>query len=468
MSQIKHFYKNYQEAIHVAANRDEIGMYESSRHPFVFYKGYVFEGGRWFYNSMELAIRMGNNPFLGIDFNKHCIAFFDKKNKKTAVKDCHWYTSVLADATPFKTDNGNDSVYKLYEIPIESIFDEKNKVALAKQRLKNLVKKWIDVNIGKYNVLYTNSKIFHNYDYYINESRDIEYAIEKLDEEYKNFQIKEYLFSADGIDVYCNNKLIHIPEPTVEDIIKASVFTEEQKKHIDMCDFYTKFCYKEGFSWNEVKKSWGTGRIKEIEETALKRRENIKKLRIECEQITQRNRREAIDEVTLNFSVESWRESTAISNGNTFEYKAYFVNNLGLRESHIRKEYFPCNFKNVQLKLYKDKVYTSKGAIVDLEDAKKLFNWLYTNYIDKRVEFNDFSKKNIKISWYTLRHIAHLDKKTDEGESLGYKDWKIQIGCHAIWMEEVKEFCRYYHLDNEVVFNCNPLNINKDGKNKVQ
>lgn len=43
----------------------------------------------------------------------------------------------------------------------------------------------------------------------------------------------------------------------------------------------------------------------------------------------------------------------------------------------------------------------------------------------------------------------------DEPEKSGYKEWKFIIGCHILWFDDIKDFARYYNLQNRLAF---PLN----------
>lgn len=462
MSRIKHFYKNYQEAIHVAANRDELGMYDSKKHPFVFYKGYIFEGGRWLYNAINRNIKDGCKPFLGTDFHKTCIGFFDKKHKKVAVKEGNYYTYLIYSANPYVKDDNRNSVYHLDEIPVEDIFDKKNSLILSKERAKTLIKSWMYSNVEKYKVLHTRSKICRDYSYYVNNSLQIKKDLKELIKECPELPVDNSvdIFGIDKYFIYLTTDYYHIQIPTINEIINNTVFNEEQQKHIDMCKFYTKYCYKEDHSWKDVVENWNTSKLDIIKDIVLKRRERYKKWEQECVELTARNRREAMDNCMNNFTVDSWRKSSS-THPNEFQYEAYFMDKYHCKVSKMRTEYCFQSFKNVELKLDGKNVITSKNAVVGLEYAIKLFNWLYKKCISKNITFMDFTHDNIKISWYSLRHICYLEKHTDDGEKLGYSDWKIQIGCHSIWMEEVKEFCRYYHLEDKVDFDCKPLETKK-------
>lgn len=56
---------------------------------------------------------------------------------------------------------------------------------------------------------------------------------------------------------------------------------------------------------------------------------------------------------------------------------------------------------------------------------------------------------NVKVGIYNLRFITYKDKVSDSGTPLGYKEWCIQIGCHALWLDDIEDFIKYYHLEDK-------------------
>ena len=40
----------------------------------------------------------------------------------------------------------------------------------------------------------------------------------------------------------------------------------------------------------------------------------------------------------------------------------------------------------------------------------------------------------------------------DATEKLGYKEWKFCIGCHILWFDDIKDFARYYNLQDKLRF----------------
>lgn len=190
----------------------------------------------------------------------------------------------------------------------------------------------------------------------------------------------------------------------------------------------------------------------------------------ELESKVHNERKAAIDKILgLNSSeqLKRWREK----DGGKYDklkitYKDFRVKNRTI-EWYEHTEFVNCDcFDNKQLKLSEDKkeVLTSGGARVTLVHAISLFNELYNSYIVPRLldwvnndeDYNiNFVTKHIHIGYYNLRSIGYKEKVTDySNKSLGYKEWFVEIGCHTLWFDDVKEFCRYYHLENRVDFNC--------------
>ena len=111
-------------------------------------------------------------------------------------------------------------------------------------------------------------------------------------------------------------------------------------------------------------------------------------------------------------------------------------------------------FTNTQLKLEGSIIRTSKNATVTLEEGIKMYKMFMIgrNNNPNRICWttSDFGKVNVGI--YNLRFITYKDKVSDTGKPLGYKEWLIQIGCHSLWFDDVKDFARYYNLQDKLNF----------------
>ena len=105
------------------------------------------------------------------------------------------------------------------------------------------------------------------------------------------------------------------------------------------------------------------------------------------------------------------------------------------------------------LRLSKDgtTIETSRYARVPLEAGIKMYKMFMIgrrNAPNKTTwTTSDFG--NVKVGIYNLRFITYKDKVTDFGKPLGYKEWLIQIGCHSLWLDDIKEFIKYYNLESK-------------------
>ena len=73
-----------------------------------------------------------------------------------------------------------------------------------------------------------------------------------------------------------------------------------------------------------------------------------------------------------------------------------------------------------------------------------------------------FKRDEFKIGSFCVSSISYEDKfvdvidtYSDKPDNLCYKEWKFCIGCHILWFDDVKDFARYYHLQDRLAF---PLN----------
>lgn len=119
-------------------------------------------------------------------------------------------------------------------------------------------------------------------------------------------------------------------------------------------------------------------------------------------------------------------------------------------------------FPNTQLRIKADKpnwVETSRGALVPLETAINTFNQLYTDYILSGKTIFRFKRDEFRIGSFCVSSISYEDKFVDlikcgcdDAEKLGYKERKFIIGCHILWFDDIKDFVRYYNLQDRLSF----------------
>lgn len=122
-------------------------------------------------------------------------------------------------------------------------------------------------------------------------------------------------------------------------------------------------------------------------------------------------------------------------------------------------------FPNTQLRIRPDKpnwVETSRGALVPLETAINIFNQLYVDYIISGKTKFQFKYNEFKIGSFCVSRASYVGKFTDINhyenpckntyKDLGYKEWMFRIGCHTLWFDDIKDFARYYNLQNRLSF----------------
>ena len=281
---------------------------------------------------------------------------------------------------------------------------------------------------------------------------------------------------------YNANNFEEIDFPTINDIINYKVFSKEEIKLINQKRWWTKHGYGKGITFKETQTNWNT-KVNDLYngirlwqyDVILRQHESMIawQTRVnELESKVNADRKVAIDKV-LNLNageqLKKWREK----DGGKYDklkivYKDFKVRGRTI-EWFEHTEFVNCDcFDNKQLKLSEDKkeVITSGGARVTLVHAISLFNTLYSKYIVPHLVdwvkctldedyYVDLKDKHIHIGYYELRRIGYKEKVTDyANKPLGYKEWFVEIGCHTLWLDNVKEFCRYYHLEDKVNFDC--------------
>lgn len=444
---IKHIFCQH-EGIHEGIHRDEPGWFESNRHPYCFGYGYFF------HRSGSLGERLtpeyikehwDTEGWYG-SLKNHCMAIIDRKNKRAIIKVDTEYAWNIERGLP-----SGYSIYKTDEaIPIYDITETKNKKVLINTHIKYIIKQYIETFYDEYKVLNSISKYIPDASYmaynrvkYFNE---IKYLTDK-------YRFVPKVKRLSNKDIYIGN--FKIPFPSIKDILNDNLFTDEQKLHIKKCKFYTKFCYCKGISWKELNKKWSDEYTKEIEakdkadyEAFLER---VEKFKI----IAKNNYEEAL--AKLDNNINNWRNGSKIQN---VKYTDYYIYENKRHITSISRVLIN-KFSNTQLRTKPNKphwVETSRGALVPLDAAIRVFNQLYTNYILSGKTKFEFKNNEFKIGSFIVTECAYIDKITDSIASfdipntLGYKEWYFKIGCHTLWFDDIKDFARYYNLQDELSF----------------
>ena len=437
--------------IHEGIHRDEPGWYDGKLHCYCFGYGYFFHRGK------TLGTKLTPN-YIKENWDKEdwcgglkdaCMAIINRERKIAVIKEGTDYSwsikyGLLVGYTIYKTDE---------DIPLYDITEPKNKKVLIKMHMTYLIKKYLETYYHEYKVLNSGSKQIPNYD---SEYR-LQYftEIKKFADKYKFIPKCKPLYTK---PYWINNYKVDFP--TIKTILEDKLFTDEELLKINKCKFYTEFCLHKGISWKELDKNWSDDYIEEVKIKDKAKAEAFDKLAKRYADKSKANYKEALSKV--NSSVNDWRKPNYTSK---IKYIRYYANYYKRTIEPIPSVIHKAAFSNTQLRLKAGKpnwVETSRGAIVPLEAAINVFNCLYTDYILSGKTIFRFKRDEFKIGSFCVLSISYEDKFVDiikcgqdEPEKSGYKEWKFIIGCHILWFDDIKDFARYYNLQDRLAF---PLN----------
>lgn len=441
---IKHIF-NQQEGIHEGIHRDEPGWFESNYHPYCFGYGYFFHRGKGLAEKLTPDYIKNNwdseNWYRGL--KEPCMAIVDRKRKIAVIKVGTEYSRNIEHGIP-----ENYTIYKVDEvIPIYDITEPKNKKILINMYAKYLIKKYLETFYNEYKVLNTISKQIPDHTYISSSRAKYLEKIKCLVKKHNRLIPKHKPLS---------NNVIYISEynvgfPSINAILNDNLFDDKQKLHIKKCKFYTKYCLHKDISWKELNKNWSDEYVAEIEakdkadyEAFIKRAEKFKA-------IAKNNYEEALAKSDNN--INYWRNGNKVQN---VKYTDYYIDETNRRISSISRELYDI-FANTQLRLKPGKpnwIETSRGAVVPLETAINIFNQLYTNYIlSGKTEFT-FSYNQFRIGSFCVSRCMYINKFADNLNvgKLGKEEWVFNIGCHRLWFDDIKDFARYYNLQDKLSF----------------
>lgn len=437
--------------IHEGIHRNEPGWYDGKLHCYCFGYGYFFHRGK------ALGTKL-TPDYIKENWDKEgwceglkgaCMAIISRECKIAVIKegtDYSWSieTGLPVGYTIYKTDE---------DIPLYDITEPKNKKVLINMHMTYLIKKYLETFYHEYKVLNSVSKQIPycydvNRDQYFTEIKVFAYKY-KFIPKCKPLYTKPYWVNDYKVDF-----------PTIKTILEDKLFTDEEKLKIEKCKFYTKFCLYKGISWKELDKNWSDDYIEEVKIKDKDKAEAFDKLAKRYADKSKANYKEAL--AKANSSVDDWRKPNYNAR---ITYMRYYANYSNRTIEPITSSINKVAFSNTQLRLKPGKpnwVETSRGAIVPLETAINIFNQLYTDYIlSGKTEFK-FKRDEFKIGSFSVSSISYEDKFVDlikcghdEPEKLGYKEWKFCIGCHILWFDDIKDFARYYNLQDRLAF---PLN----------
>lgn len=434
--------------IHEGIHRDEPGWYDSKLHCYCFGYGYFFHRGK------PLGTKLTPN-YIKENWDKEewcgglkgaCMAVINRERKIAVIKEGTDYSWSIKHGLPV-----GYAIYKTDEdIPLYDITEPKNKKVLIEMHMTYLIKKYLGTFQHEYKVLNSVSK---QIPYYYDVNREQYFTEIKLfADKYKFIPKCKPLYTK---PYWVNDYKVDFP--TIKTILEDKLFSDEEKLKIEKCKFYTKFCLYKGISWKELDKNWSDDYIEEIKIKDKAKAEDFDKLAKRYADKSEANYKEALSKV--NSSVNDWRKPNYTSKIKYIRYYAnYYKRTIEPIPSFIHKVVF----SNTQLRLKPGKpnwVETSRGAIVPLETAINVFNHLYTDYILSGKTIFRFKRDEFKIGSFCVSSISYEDKFVDvikcgqdEPEKSGYKEWKFCIGCHILWFDDIKDFARYYNLQDRLSF----------------
>lgn len=417
----------------------------------------------------------------------------DRENKKILVS--HKYSKLT-----YELIRSIPNDYEIFhcndDIPFYNILAYSNIDTLSKLHLQYAIELYVERYLRPFYACCNGKRILHNdIDSIIKDSchNNLLYyereAIEKFVKKYKvkkRTWYKETLNSKFKLCIYYPTSwnFITIELPSVKEILTNTVFSKSQKEKFRKLYFYTKYCYGRNIPYKDVDtyfntpitndkaieycnkrhiylspdwlidiKTWNEliSKTKEIED-------NSRKKYID-EQIAKSNANykaalEELRKIESEYTVNSWREGKTNNGRHSVNYRKYCISNRYKNSGIWITDYIysRCTtFTNIQLKLEGNTIRTSRNATVTLEEGIKMYKMfkLYRANNPNRTSWttSDFGKVNVGI--YNLRFITYKDKVTDSGINLGRKEWCIQIGCHSLWLDDIEDFIKYYHLEDK-------------------
>ena len=441
---IKHIFCQ-REGIHEGIHRDEPGWFESNYHPYCFGYGYFFHRGSSLAEKLTpkyIKEHWDEEGWYG-SLKNHCMAIIDRKRKIAVIKVYTEYAWNIERSLP-----SDYTIYKVDEaIPVYDITEPKNKKILINMYAKYLIKKYLETFYNEYKVLNTISKQIPEHTYISSSRAKYLEEIKGLVEKY-NRLIPKHKPLCDKV-IYISD--YNVEFPSINDILNDNLFDDKQKLHIKKCKFYTKYCLHKGINWKELNKNWSDEYIEKVKandkayyEAFIKRAEKFKI-------IAKNNYEEAL--AKLDNNINDWRNGGKIQN---VKYTDYCIDENKRRITTVSRVLIN-KFSNTQLRLKPGKpnwVETSRGALVPLETAINVFNKLYTDCIlSGKTEFT-FSSDQFKIGSFCVSKCMYINKFADylNVGKLGNKEWIFTIGCHHLWFDDIKDFARYYNLQDRLSF----------------
>lgn len=429
-------------------------------------------------------------------------AVIDRENKKILVS--HKYRDVtyeLIRAIPddYTVFHCND------DIPIYNILHDENIDALAKLHLQHCIENFVKGYLMLFYACLKGKKVLHvNIDSIIkedNRKRFCYYEYGAIKQFVRKYKVKsrtwynKSLNTKFKLNIYYPNywNSITIELPTVKQVFTNTIFSKSQIDLFRKRYFYTKNCFGRGIPFSDVDKYFGTS-ITHDEAVRYCNKRNIylntdwlvdvhtwnelisKTHEIErkihknyvAEQLakSEANYNAALEElrkIESDYTVNSWREGKINTRYNSVSYRKYIApSNYKSSGTWTTATVYSSyrTFTNTQLKLEGNIIRTSRNATVTLEEGIKMYKMfmIYRNNNPDRTTWTTSYFGRVNVGIYNLRFITYKDKVSDTGKSLGYKEWCIQIGCHSLWLDDIEDFIKYYHLEDKFHYNTTTKN----------
>ena len=416
----------------------------------------------------------------------------DRENKKILVS--HKYSKLT-----YELIRSIPNDYEIFhcndDIPFHNILACSNIDTLSKLHLQYIIEVYVERYLRPFYACCNGKRILHNdIDSIIKESchnHFLYYEREAIEKFVKKYKVKKRTWYKETLNpkfklcIYYPTSwnFITIELPSVKEILTNTVFSKSQKEKFRKLYFYTKYCYGRNIPYKDVDtyfntpitndkaieycnkrhiylnpdwlvdiKTWNEliSKTKEIED-------NSRKKYID-EQIAKSNANyqaalEELSKIESEYTVNSWREGKT-NRRHSVNYRKYCTSNRHNNSGTWITDYIHSScttFTNIQLKLEGNTIRTSRNATVTLEEGIKMYKMfkIYRTNNPNCTSWtaSDFGKVNVGI--YNLRFITYKDKVTDSGIKLGRKEWCIQIGCHSLWLDDIEDFIRYYHLEDK-------------------
>ena len=449
---IKHlFYER--EGIHEGIHRDEPGWFKSKCNPYCFGYGYFFQRGETLGKKLTPDYIKDNwdTEMWCRGIKESCIAIVDRNHKIAVVNTTKQRCWDVLYSIP-----ADYKVYRVNEtIEYYDILNPRRHKELVKANLRYLINEYIQYYSSYYKVLNSISKYINKYNYtedaYYVRMRDITRK-EILDIVAANKWLPKCK-RLSSKPIYVNDKY-KVDFPSLNDIVQQTLFTEEQRLKIIKCIFYSKYCYKRDISWKELEKNWSDDWKEKTIKANKDADDRFLKVAAQYKALNKKRKAEAEELLNSDKLINDWREGKVNDN---ITWVEYYINYEDRRVRPITHTMYN-RFNNTQLRLKPGRpnwVETSRGAIVPLEAAIILFNRLYTDYIISGKTHFHFIDDEFKVGSFTLTDMNYTKKYKDSDYAhlrLSEPEWMFQIGCHTLWFDDIKNFAKYYHLEDKLSF----------------